>query len=331
MKVLPKHVFSIYTNVYKGIETPTNYVDGICINSDNSLNLPIGTKCIYSRNSKNSNYTPVFLPFPIRQEGELYDGSRRSIHNHLNIIGESALLYKHKMIYVNSQMKASDIDTDKIISDTSIGVTTTIVINISDYNIHFLNKLLKLPYEYASIVYSICGKHPEDYFRHPTKKSQVGITILNLNDCKPSFSNNYNGVGVKIKLYQSADGDLISIYRLFACLYSNSYQDLYFIDGLKTETPRKSLNTELEKANYFIKTQKKLINQNNKQKNKWLDNPINTKIEPLSSPIEEISKIKKNIFEEQTVNYTYTNGTGTMYCSDNHNYDNTYAIGTVSS
>ena len=344
MKILPKHVFSIHTHVYKGIETPTNYVDGICINSDGTLNLPIGTKCIYSRNTKNKRYTHVFLPFPIHYEGVVYGGQSKVVSDHLSMIGESDLLYKHKMIYVDDKMKASDINIDKIISDASIGITTTIVIDVNNYSIHFLNRLLKLPYNYASIPYSICGKRPEDYFIYSTRKSQIGITILNLNDCKPSFSNNYNGIGIKIKLYQSAYGKLISIDRLFACLYSDSRTDLYFMDGLKTEGPRKAVNTELERANSFIKTQRKIINQNNKQKNKdkkkYIDEiaamGTGSPMPPMGSPVspaEETpkTKSKEDLFDEQIVTYTNSDNSSKHTYGKGNPFDQAYVTGTVSS
>jgi len=266
MKILTKHIFPIYDQIYKGITLPNNYVDGIVIQSDKHINIPIGIKCIYSRGITNDKYLKIILPFPIRHNSCIYDKGFKIPKEYLSDIGESLLLYNHDMIYINNNTKASDINIKNILLNTTNNISTTIIIDYDYYTVYFLNKFLKLPYKFKSIISSICGKNPKNYLCRGIKKSYVCITILNLNDCKPSFSNNFKGIGIKIQLYHCSNDKIINSFTLLSCLYSDSYKDLYYIDGNKIFELSLNLKSEIEMGNEFIRVQKKSLNYLNNKK-----------------------------------------------------------------
>ncbi len=299
MKVLTKHVFPIYRQIYKGIKLPNNYVDGIVIKSDRNMTIPIGTKCIYSRHIKDNKHLIATLPFPIKHNSYLYDGEFTIPSSYLATLGESSLLYNHNMLYVNEDTKASDIDVDKILLNTTRGISTTVVIDHKYYNINFLNKLLKLPYTYRSTIFSLNKENPERYLLNNIKKLYIGITILNLNDCKPSFSNNFEGVGIKVQTYQYSVTSF-RIYKTLVCLYSNNSKDLCYMDGIKTPKTWLYLTQEIAKINKYIKVQKRSMNKpNEKYVSKCTDKLNKIKIIKLEDENQIIIKLK----DENQVKY----------------------------
>ena len=306
MQILPKHVFSIHKQVYKNIKSPSNYVDGIIINSNRNTNLPLGARCLYSRSIKKNTSIRIVLPFPILHNGNIYNKSLLIPPSYVKPIGDSALLYKHNMMYITKGINAGDIDINKILLDVDGGITTTIVMDVDLYTTHFLNKLLKLPYKYKLTRQSICGRNVRDYLPYHSNKIQVGITILNLDYCKQSFGNKSDGVGIKIKLYQSFDEDIVNIYEIFTCLYSNTYKELHFIDGIDLGLQNKnSFNRELEKVDKFIKEQKKYMEKKSK------DTDTNKSFEPTSEPVSKYADID-------------TGNTNIFYSTDTSNYANPY-------
>jgi len=300
MKVLTKHVFPIYRQIYKGIELPNNYVDGVVIKTDKDTTIPIGTKCIYSRHIKDNKYLVATLPFPIKHNGHIYDGEFTIPGSYLATLGESSLLYKHNMLYVNKDTKASDIDIDKILFDTTRGISTTVVINHKYYNIHFLNKLLKLPYTCRSTVFSLSKENPERYLLNNIKKLYIGITILNLNDCKPSFSNNFEGVGIKIQTYQYSITSF-KIFKILVCLCSSNSKDLCYMDGIRTPKTWLYLNEEIDKINKFIKIQKRSMNKLNEKH--------------VSKCTDKLNKIKITKFKDEN-QVKYVNDIQVKYVND---------------
>ena len=243
----------------------------------------------------------------IKHNGMVFDKSRLIEPSHVKTIGDSNLLYNHKMIYVTEGMKSTDIDLNNILLDAYQNITTTIVMDINLYTMHFLNRLLKPHHEHKLVRYSICGKNPRDYVSFCANKIQVGITILNLNYCKQSFKDKSDGVGIKIKIYQSSNDDIINIYEIFSCLYSKTYTDLHFIDGIDIVSPQIHFSKELEKADKFIKVQKKYMEKNKsnvekENKNKYLKKK--SKPAPLSEYATHFLKCYGNDTSDYTISYT---------------------------
>jgi len=258
MQISTKHIFNIHKQIYKGLKLPDNYVDGILINTDFDTMLPLGTKCIYSKNIKNKKFTKIVTPFPIIFNNSIINKPLKIRTRYLKTLKESSFLYKHKLIYLEENIKASEIPINEIIKDTKYNFSSTIIMNINKCNIYFLNKFLKLSYKYQFIVYPILKK-VEDIFKASFNKGiKISFTILNLNNCKPSFNDDFDGVGVKIQLYNALNNNLFGIHDIFTCLYSNNHKDLYYLDGINlfSSTQFTSLNNNIDKLNKYIKSVK---------------------------------------------------------------------------
>jgi len=257
MQILTKHIFKVHRQIYKGLKTPSNYVDGIIINTDRDSLLPLGTKCIYPINIKNKRFTKVVTPFPIKYNGMLINRPSTIRSTHLKTLGESLFLYKHKLINLKEDIKASSIPINEIIENTKYSFSSTFIMDIEKCNIYFLNKFLKLPYNYKLIICPI-SKEMEGVIVPFNGNMKISFTMLNLNDCKSSFTDNFNGVGVKIQLFTILDSCLHNIYEIFACLYSNDYKDLYYFDGLDSNPLSSSIEDNINKLNKFIKLRKNI-------------------------------------------------------------------------
>lgn len=265
IKLLTKHIFSIHNSIHKDIDLPINYVDGIVIGTNLNFSFPLGLKCFYSNNTFNKNETLIHLPFPIVYQNSIFSSSYFIKSTCLNTLKEPSFLYKHKIIYTDKDMKASDINIDKIIQDTFNNISTSIVININHYSFYFLNRLLKLPYKYFQV---ITNNYKKKSLYYDTNETYLCITILNLNNCKVTFDNNSNGVGIQVKIFQSYNEKLLNVQSIFTCLYSNKFENLFYMDGVTTHIPNNVLNNEINNINSLIKIYK----QNKKKLTKCTKN-----------------------------------------------------------
>jgi len=261
MKVVTKHIFNIQEYTHHALKLPYNYVDGVIINTDCDFILPLGTKCIYPINIKKNKYTKVITPIPLKFLSSKFNNSIEVKTSHLKTLGKSKLLYKHKIIYLKKHTKASNILIKKIINNTKYNFSSTIIMNLEKCNIYFLNRFIKLNYKYYIITKNISNSIRE-FIISKYENLKIGFTILNLNDCKPSFNNNFNGVGLKIQLFKKLNNDEYVTYDIFTCLYSNTHEDLYYIDGIKSSYSIQTIQDNVFKLNEYIKHKKKMDQSN---------------------------------------------------------------------